>query len=56
MKQNLTETMPILVVGNANPLWEEMPCPPKTRNLTQLGQGKNLRKKMTQNRNKKKGE
>ena len=23
--------MPIVVVGNANPLWEQMPSPPKTR-------------------------
>ena len=23
--------MPIAVVGNANPLWEQMPSPPKTR-------------------------
>ena len=23
--------MPIIVVGNANPLWEQMPSPPKTR-------------------------
>ena len=30
-KQNHTETMPIVVVGNANPLWEQMPPPPKTR-------------------------
>ena len=30
-KQNLTDTMPIVVVGNANPLWEQMPSPPKTR-------------------------
>ena len=30
-KQNLTETMPIVVVGNANPLWEQMPSPQKTR-------------------------
>ena len=30
-KQNLTEAMPIVVVGNANPLWEQMPSPPKTR-------------------------
>ena len=30
-KWNHTETMPILVVGNVNPLWEQMPSPPKTR-------------------------
>ena len=30
-KQNLTETMPIVIVGNANPLWEQVPSPPKTR-------------------------
>ena len=30
-KRNLTEAMPKVVVGNANPLWEQMPSPPKTR-------------------------
>ena len=30
-KRNLTETIPIVVVGNASPLWEQMPSPPKTR-------------------------
>ena len=30
-KCNITEAMPIVVVGNANQLWEQMPSPPKTR-------------------------
>ena len=30
-KHNLTEAMPIVVVGNANQLWEQMPSPPKAR-------------------------
>ena len=30
-KWNLTETMPIVVVGNENPLLEQVPSPPKTR-------------------------
>ena len=30
-KHNTTEPMPIVVVGNANQLWEQMPSPPKTR-------------------------
>ena len=30
-KHNLTEGMPIVVVGNTNQLWEKMPSPPKTR-------------------------
>ena len=30
-KHNITEPMPIVVVGNANQLWEQMPSPPKTR-------------------------
>ena len=30
-KCNITEPMPIVVVGNANQLWEQMPSPPKTR-------------------------
>ena len=30
-KHNLTEGMPIVVVGNANQLWEQMPSPPRTR-------------------------
>ena len=30
-KCNLTETVPIVVVGNVNPLQEQMPSPPKTR-------------------------
>ena len=30
-KHNLTEGMPIVVAGNANQLWEQMPSPPKTR-------------------------
>ena len=30
-KHNITETMPIVVVGNATQLWEQMPSPPKTR-------------------------
>ena len=27
----MTEAMPIVVVGNATQLWEQMPSPPKTR-------------------------
>ena len=30
-KCNITETMPMVVVGNATQLWEQMPSPPKTR-------------------------
>ena len=30
-KQNITETMPIVVVGNATQLWDQMPSPPKAR-------------------------
>ena len=30
-KCNITETMPIVVVGNATQLWEQMHSPPKTR-------------------------
>ena len=30
-KENLTVAMPIVVVGNTNPLWEQMPSPSKTR-------------------------
>ena len=30
-KCNITEAMPIVVVGNATQLWEQMPSPPKTR-------------------------
>ena len=30
-KHNITEAMPIVVVGNANQLWEQMPSPSKTR-------------------------
>ena len=30
-KNNITEAMPIVVVGNATQLWEQMPSPPKTR-------------------------
>ena len=30
-KSNLTEAMPIVVVGNANQLWEQMPSPPNIR-------------------------
>ena len=30
-KQDLTDAMPIVVVGNANPLWKQMHSPPKTR-------------------------
>ena len=30
-KQNITEAMPIVVVGNATQLWDQMPSPPKTR-------------------------
>ena len=30
-KCNITEPMPIVVVGNANQLWEQMPSPPKNR-------------------------
>ena len=30
-KCNPTEAMPVVVVGNANQLWEQMPSPPKTR-------------------------
>ena len=31
IKCNTTEPMSIVVVGNANQLWEQMPSPPKTR-------------------------
>ena len=31
IKCNITEAMSIVVVGNANPLWKQMPSPPKTR-------------------------
>ena len=30
-KCNNTEAMPIVVVGNATQLWEQIPSPPKTR-------------------------
>ena len=30
-KNNITETMPIVVVGNATQLWEQIPSPPKAR-------------------------
>ena len=30
-KQNITEAMPIVVVGNATQLWDQMPSPPKAR-------------------------
>ena len=30
-KHNMTGAMPIVVVGNATQLWEQMPSPPKTR-------------------------
>ena len=30
-KQNITETMTIVVVGNATQLWDQMPSPPKAR-------------------------
>ena len=30
-KCNMTEAMPIVVVGNATQLWEQMPFSPKTR-------------------------
>ena len=30
-KCNMTEAMPIVVVGNATQLWEQMPSPRKTR-------------------------
>ena len=30
-KHNMTEAMPIVVVGNATQLWEQIPSPPKTR-------------------------
>ena len=33
--------MPIVVVGNANPLWEQMPSPPKNQTtLLDLNVGK----------------
>ena len=32
--------MPIVVVGNANPLWEQVPSPPKTRPPYDLDVGK----------------
>ena len=30
-KQNITDTMPIAVLGNATQLWDQMPSPPKAR-------------------------
>ena len=30
-KQNISEAMPIVVVGSATQLWDQMPSPPKTR-------------------------
>ena len=30
-KCNITETMPIIVYGEATKLWEQMPSPPKAR-------------------------
>ena len=30
-KHNITEAMPIVVVGNATQLWKQIPSPPKTR-------------------------
>ena len=30
-KQNITEAMPIVVLGNATQLWDQMPSPPKAR-------------------------
>ena len=30
-KHNNAEAMPIVVVGNATQLWEQIPSPPKTR-------------------------
>ena len=39
-KWNHTETMPIVVVGNANPLWKQMPSPQRSDHLTWLGLGK----------------
>ena len=30
-KHNITEAMPIVVVGNATQLWDQMPSPPKAR-------------------------
>ena len=30
-KRNITEAMPIVVVGNATQLWDQMPSPPKAR-------------------------
>ena len=36
-KCNITEAMAIVVVSNANQLWEQMPSPPKPDHNTQLG-------------------
>ena len=30
-KCHISEDMPIVVYGNATPLWEQLPSPPKTR-------------------------
>ena len=48
--------MPIVVVGNANPLWEQIPSPPKTRPPYMTWMWVKPQKQgMTHNRNKKKG-